>query len=106
MKRIPLKIVRYASTDEVTTYEEKVDSGLVTCGSPKSLLQVISYCGKVLHTKKTNIALSVLSVMIGTAILVLLMLSQSMGVLNSLFVAVYQLMWLIPMTISSRMFIR
>lgn len=106
MKRIPLKIVRYASTDEVTTYEEKVDSGLVTCGSPKSLLQVISYCGKVLHTKKTNIALSVLSLMIGVAILVLLLLSQSMGVLNSLFVAVYQLMWLIPMTISSRMFIR
>lgn len=106
MKRMPLKIVRYASTEEVTTYEEKVDSGLVTCGSPKSLLQVISYCGKVLHTKKTNIALSVLSVMIGTAILVLLLLSQSMGTLNSLFVAIYQLIWLIPMTISSRMFIR
>lgn len=106
MKRMPLKIVRYASTEEVSTYEEKVDSGLVTCGSPKSLLQVISYCGKVLHTKKTNIALSVLSVMIGTAILVLLLLSQSMGTLNSLFVAIYQLIWLIPMTISSRMFIR
>ncbi len=106
MKRMPLKIVRYASADEVTTYEEKVDSGLVTCGSPKSLLQVISYCGKVLHTKKTNIALSVLSVMIGTAILVLLLLSQSMGSLNSLFIAVYQLIWMIPMTISSRMFIR
>ena len=106
MKRIPLKIVRYASTDEVGLYEEKVDSGLVTCGSPKSLLQVISYCGKVLHTKKTNIALGVLSVMISTAILVLLLLSQSMGSLNSLFVAVYQLIWLIPMTISSRMFIR
>jgi len=106
MKRMPLKIVRYASTEEVGTYEEKVDSGLVTCGSPKSLLQVISYCGKVLHTKKTNIALSVLSVMIGTAILVLLLLSQSMGTLNSLFVAIYQLIWLIPMTISSRMFIR
>ena len=106
MKRMPLKIVRYASTEEVTTYEEKVDSGLVTCGSPKSLLQVISFCGKVLHTKKTNIALSVLSVMIGAAILVLLLLSKSMGSLNSLFVAIYQLIWLIPMTISSRMFIR
>ena len=44
--------------------------------------------------------------MIGTAILVLLLLSQSMGTLNSLFVAIYQLIWLIPMTISSRMFIR
>ncbi len=106
MKRMPLKIVRYASADEVGRYEEKVDSGLVTCGSPKSLLHVISYCGKVLHTKKTNVALSVLSVMIGVSILVLLLLSNSMGMLSSLVIALYQLIWLIPMTISSRMFIR
>lgn len=106
MKRMPLRIVRYASAEEVTAYEEKVDSGLVTCGSPKSLLQVISYCEKVLRTKKTNIALSVLSVMIGAAILILLLLSDSMGLLNSLYIAIYQLIWLIPLAISSRMFIR
>ncbi len=106
MKRMPLKIVRYASPDEVGVYEEKVDSGLVTCGSPKSLLQIVSYCGKVLHTKKTNIALSVLSVMIGVAILLLLTLANSLDSMNSLFIAVYQLIWLIPMYISSKVFIR
>ncbi len=106
MKRMPLKIVRYASAEEVTFYEEKVDSGLVTCGSPKSLLQVISYCEKVLRTKKTNIALSVLSVLIGAAILVLLLMSNSMGLLNSLYIAIYQLIWMVPLAISSRMFIR
>lgn len=106
MKRMPLKIVRYRSTDEVGVSTEKADSGLVTCGTPKSLLQVISYCGKVLHTRKTNIALSVLSVMIGVAILALLLLSDSMNSVNSLFIAIYQLIWLIPMMISSRMFIR
>lgn len=106
VKRMPLKIVRYASAEEVTSYEEKVDSGLVTCGSPKSLLQVISYCEKVLRTRKTNIALAVLSVMIGAAILVLLLLSDSMGLLNSLYIAIYQLIWMIPLSVSSRMFIR
>jgi hypothetical protein len=106
MKRMPLKIVRYASAEEVTAYEEKVDSGLVTCGSPKSLLQVISYCEKVLRTRKTNIALSVLSVLIGAAILALLLLSDSMGLLNSLYIAVYQMIWMIPLAISSKMFIR
>ena len=106
MKRMPLKIVRYRSTDEVGVSTEKADSGLVTCGTPKSLLQVISYCGKVHHTRKTNIALSVLSVMIGVSILVLLLLSDSMDSVNSLFIAIYQLIWLIPMMISSRMFIR
>lgn len=106
MKRMPLKIVRYASADEVGAFEAKAESGLVTCGSPKSLLQVISYCGKVLHTKKTNIALSVLSVFIGVAILALLILSDSVDSISSLFIAIYQLIWLIPMIISSKMFIR
>lgn len=106
MKKMPLKIVRYSSADEVGRYEEKVDSGLVTCGSPKSLLQVITYCGKVLHTKKTDIALGVLSVMIGAAILILLLLADSLSVLSSLLIVLYQLVWLIPITIASKVFIR
>ena len=106
MKKMPLKIVRYSSADEVGRYEEKVDSGLVTCGSPKSLLQVITYCGKVLHTKKTDVALGVLSVMIGAAILILLLLAESLSVLSSLLIVLYQLVWLIPITIASKVFIR
>lgn len=106
MKKMPLRIVRYASAEEVTSYEEKVDSGLVTCGTPKSLLQVISYCERVLRARKANIALSVLSVMIGVGILTLLLLSNSMGLLNSLYIAIYQFIWLIPLGIASRMFIR
>ncbi len=104
MKRIPLKVVRYPSGESETA--EKASSGLVTCGSPKSLLQVISYCDKVLHTKKTNIALCVLSMLIGAAIMVLLVLSGSIGVMTSLYIAIYQLLWLIPMLLSSKMFIR
>ena len=106
MKRIPLKIIRYSNAEEVGRYIPRVDSGLATCGSPKSLLQVISYCSKVLHTKKTNVALSALSTVIGAAILILLLLSNSFGILNSLILAVYQIVWMIPSLISSRMFIR
>jgi len=106
MKRMPLKVIRYNGPEEVATYQEKVDSGLVTCGSPKSLLQIISYCDKVLHTKKTNIALAILAILVGAAIMLLLVLSGSIGVMNSLFIIIYQLLWLVPMLLSSRMFIR
>ena len=106
MKKMPLKIVRYANMDEVVTYEAKVDSGLVTCGSQKSLLQVISYCGKVLRTKKTHIALSVLSIIIGASIVTLLLFADLLGSMSSLFIALYQLLWLIPTIITSRAFIR
>lgn len=106
MRKIPLKVVRYASAEDIGVYEEKVDSGLVTNASPKSLLQVIAYCDKVLHTRKTNIALSALSVLIGIALLVLLILSDTVGVVNSLLIAVYHLIWTIPMVVSAKMFIR
>ncbi len=106
MKRIPLKVIRYNDAAEVNEYEEKVDSGLVTSGSPKSLLQIISYCDKVLHTKKTNIALAILAILIGAAIMLLLVLSGSIGIINSLYIILYQLLWLVPMLVSSRMFIR
>ncbi len=105
-KKMPLKIVRYANLDEVVPYEAKVDSGLVTCGQQKSLLQVIAYCGKVLRTKKTHIALSVLAVLITTAIVVILELADLLGGMNSLLVTLYQLVWLIPTMITSRVFIR
>ncbi len=105
-KRMPLKIVRYSSADEVGRYEAKADSGLVTCGTPKSLLQIISYCGKVLNMKKTNVALSVLSVMISVSVMLLMMLSDSLTSMSSLFIALYQLVWLIPMTIASKLYIR
>ena len=106
MKRMPLKVIRYNGPEEVTAYSEKVDSGLVTSGSPKSLLQIISYCDKVLHTKKTNIALAILAILVGAAIMLLLVLSGSIGIINSLYIILYQLLWLVPMLLSSKMFIR
>ena len=44
--------------------------------------------------------------LIGAAVMVLLVLSDSIGVMTSLYIAVYQLLWLIPMLLSSKMFIR
>ncbi len=106
LKRIPLKVIRYSEQEEVNAHSAKMDSGLVTSGSPKSLLQIISYCDKVLHTKKTNIALAILAILIGAAIMLLVVLSGNIGVVNSLFIILYQLLWLVPMLISSKMFIR
>ena len=106
MGKIPLKIIRYADAEEVDNYEEKAESGLVTSGSPKFLLQIISFCGKVLRSRKTNIALGVLSGVIGIAIIALLLISGSLNILNSLLLGIYQLVWIIPAVISSRIHVR
>ncbi len=106
VKHVPLKVVRYVSTDEIGRQEEKVDSGLVTSSSPKSLLQVISYCEKVKRARKTNTALGVLSIIIGVALMLLIVLSGSADALSSFLIALYQLVWIIPMIIASKVYIR
>lgn len=106
MKKIPLRVVRYASAEEIGAYEEKVDSGLATCSSPKSLLQAVAYCDKALHARKINIALSALSVVIGAALLFLMILAGAVGTVNSLFVGAYHLLWIVPMVVSVKMTIR
>ncbi len=106
MKKMPLKIVRYADPEEVVSYEAKADSGLVTCGSQKSLLQVISYCGKVLRTRKTHVALAVMSILVSAAIMTILLLANLLPGLTPLTITLYQLVWLVPALITSRVFIR
>lgn len=106
MKHMPLRTVRYNNTDEIGVYEEKADSGLVTCGTPKSLLQVITYCSKVLHTRKTEMALCILASVIGAIILFLCVASGLMDSFRSAFVGIHQLAWLIAVYISARLFLR
>ena len=105
-KHMPLQIIRYADADEVENFEEKADSGLVTNGSPKFLLQVISYCGRVLQARKTNVALCTLSILIAIAIMILMLLTGALNGMNSLLIAVYHLIWLIPIYISARIQVR
>ena len=106
MKKMPLKIVRYADPEEVVSYEAKADSGLVTCGSQKSLLQVISFCGKVLRTRKTHVAMAVMSILVSAAIMAILLFANLLGGLTPAVITLYQLVWLIPTLITSRVFIR
>ena len=106
VKHVPLKVVRYVSPDEVGRHEDKVDSGLVTSSSPKSLLQIISYCEKVKRARKTNTALGVLSVIISVALMLLIVLSGSIDSLSSAIIALHQLLWIIPMIIASKVYIR
>ena len=105
-KHMPLQIMRYADADEVENFEEKADSGLVTNGSPKFLLQVISFCGRVLQARKTNVALCTLSILIAIAIMVLMLLTGALNGMNSLLIALYHLVWLIPIYISARIHVK
>ena len=72
----------------------------------KSLADYYESRDRLSRKMKSAVNYPMILLILTAAILVLLLLSDSMGSVNSLFIALYQLIWLIPMMISSRMFIR
>lgn len=106
IKNAPVKVVRYRNSDDVRGVMEKVDSGFVTYGSPKALLQLLPYCDKTIHTKRTCGALAIMSVIIALMLLAVFTMSSGIASLNSLYVAVYHMIWVLLTFVASRLFIR
>ncbi len=106
LKKPPVKVVRYRNSDDVGGVMDKLDSGFVTIGSPKSLLQLLPYCDKTIHTKRTCGALTVMSVIIALMLLAIFAMSSGIKSLNSLYVTAYHLVWVALAYVASRLFIR
>lgn len=102
-KQYPLRIVRNMEGSEAV---EHADSGIVSRGTTKSLLQVLSYCDMVLSVKSTNTVVSIVSAVVSLAILVIVMMSKNVGALQSWMVAVNQLFWMIPAMLTTKLFIK
>ena len=102
-KKYPLKIVRNTENEETV---ERMNSGIVTRGTTKSLLQVVSYCDMVLSVKNTNLVVSIVSAVVSLAILVIVTMSRNLGALSSWMVAVNHLFWMIPAMLTAKLFIK
>ncbi|MBO5670566.1 MAG: hypothetical protein J6S41_03370, partial [Clostridia bacterium] len=102
-KKYPLKVVRNTEGCETV---ERADSGIVTRGTTKSLLQVVSYCDMVLSVKNTNTIISIISAIVSLAIVFIVTISKNVGALDSWMVVLNQLFWMIPAALTTKLFIK
>ncbi len=102
-KKYPLKVVRNTEGCETMA---RADSGIVTRGTTKSLLQVVSYCDMVLSVKNTNTIISIVSAIVSLAIVFIVTISKNIGALDSWMVVVNQLFWMIPAVLTTKLFIK
>lgn len=102
-KKYPLKVVRNTEGCETV---ERADSGIVTRGTTKSLLQVVSYCDMVLSVKNTNTIISIVSAIVSLAIVFIVTISKNVGALDSWMVVINQLFWMIPAVLTTKLFIK
>ncbi len=109
IKNPPVKVVRYRTSDATRGMTERMDSGLVTCGSPKLLLQLLPYCDKTIHTKRTCGAISIISVIFSLMVLAIAAMSGNVGdmsFINSLYMTMYHGLLMLLTFIATKIFIR
>ena len=106
LDKYPMRVIRYASLDEIASEVERTDSGIVARGTSKPLLQTVTYCDKVLDAKRTNSFIGIFSAIITVGIFAVVLLTGNMPSFRSLYAAVCQLFWLIPMAITTKILVR
>lgn len=100
----PIRIIRCKNLDDKTRVAETTGSGLVSKDSPKSVIQTVALCEKVLHARSVNTMLVVLSLFVSLVVAALSIIFGALT-LSPIFISLYALAWIVPMFIVSKMII-
>ncbi len=100
----PIRVIRCKSLDDRTRVSDSTGSGLVSKDSPKSVLQTVSLCEKVLHARSINTMILIISLFVSLLVSALSILFGALT-LSPLFIAIYAIFWCIPMFIVSKIII-
>jgi len=105
ISKFAVKVLKYSEPFRTREHYERVESGIISKNSPKSLLMTLALCDKVQHIIRTNLVVTIFSLIISLVIMAfVLTLDLGAGAL-SLYIALYQAFWIIPMVIISKLFI-
>lgn len=102
-RNYPLKVIKNHEGD---VDKQRVDSGIVTRGTTKSLLQVVSYCDMVLSVKRTNMIISIVSAIVSLAVMLIVSMSGNLSAIGSWLLVVNQLFWMIPAMLTTKLYIK
>ncbi len=104
LKDYPVRVIRCKSLEDKTQLTDTTISGLISTDSPKSLLQTVTLCERVLHARSINTMLAVISLFVSLLVAALSLIFSALTI-TPLFVTLYQLFWIIPMFVISRMIV-
>lgn len=103
--KYPVRILKCRDLSDLQVTAEHTESGIISRGSAKSLLQTMSLCDRVSDATKTNTAIKIfsmiLSLVVSGAILGLGLILK----VPSVYIVLYQLFWTLPMWLMSTLFV-
>lgn len=103
--KYPVRILRCKTLEEATEPQEEANSGIVSKGSPRSLLNAFVLCSKVLFANRTNITAKILSVAFSVVLMSFFLMFSSITAIPSLYVALYQVFWMVPVYLISKFYV-
>ena len=103
--KYPLKVVRLTTLEEKPKAKEHANSGIVSRGDSKSLLKILTVCEDVLRVRRIGTCIKIAASVVGLAIMCIVVASGTVSSVTSLFLVLYQLAWLIPMGIATKLYL-
>lgn len=104
--RYPFRVLRYTNTDEINRISDRLSGGIVSRGTTKPLLSLIGSCSRMLSMRKAGFTVGIVEAIIAALATWLLVASGGFASLSSFVIVVYQLLWALPVVISTKIFLR
>ena len=102
LTKYPVRVLKYDDLSDRSRGAERTDSGIVSKKSVKALLSAFTLCDKTKHITKTNLLICVLNIIIGVVIVAGVSFMGTIAAVGSVYAALFQLFWLIPVYLISR----
>ena len=102
LTKYPVRVLKYDDLNDRSRGSDRTDSGIVSKKSVKALLRAFTLCDKTKHITKTNLMIAALTVISGIAITAAVAFLGSIAAVGSVYVALFQLFWLVPVYLISR----
>lgn len=100
-KKCPIAILKANTHEEVSDECEKIDSGIVSNASLHTFLKMFVVCDKARHVTKSNAIITIASVFLSFFAAVFLSVTGDVSAINSYYMIVLQLIWLLPVWLTS-----
>lgn len=100
-KKTPISILKTGSVENTECEKAEADSGVVANASLHTFLRMFVVCDKIRHITKANGIINMLSIMIAFFISFFLSATNQLITLPSLYQALFQLVWTLPIAMVS-----
>ena len=106
ISRFPARVIKRTTDELPDSVVESADSGIISRNTLDGIADAVVLCNRIKRVRKTSRSVCVVSAIIGILVMVFLALFSSTPDILSIYTVIYQIFWLIPMMLFTKLFIK